>query len=81
MNSHRFPYTEHPQFPVGLPLVNVRLAHNTTKITVPAVVDSGAALNVLPYDIGLSLGLEWHRQTYPLDLGGMLTGTQAYAVL
>lgn len=69
MNSQRFPYTAHPQFPVGIPLLNIQLAHHSTTITVTAVVDSGAALNILPYDVGKSLNLDWDSQTYPLDLG------------
>jgi hypothetical protein len=81
VNSQRFAYTPHAQFPVGIPLVTIQLTHKATTITAPAVVDSGAALNILPYDIGLSLNLEWDNQTYPLDLGGILTGTLAYAVL
>ena len=81
MSRQRYSYTSHTQFPVGIPFVNIHLSNNATTITVPAVVDSGAALNILPYDIGLSLNLNWDNQTYPLDLGGVLTGTQAYAVL
>lgn len=81
MSSQRFSYTPHSQFPVGMPLVDIHLSHNTTTITVSAVVDSGAALNILPYDIGLSLNLDWNNQTYPLDMGGVLAGTEAYAIL
>jgi hypothetical protein len=81
MSSQRFSYTPHAQFPVGVPIVGIQLSYNVTTITVPAVVDSGAALNILPYDIGLSLNLNWNTQTFPLDLGGILTGTQAYAVV
>ena len=55
MNSQRFAYTPHSQFPVGMPFVDLRLFHEGTNITVSAIVDSGAALNVLPYDVGLSL--------------------------
>ena len=81
MSSQRFSYAPHPQFPVGVPLVNIKLSHKAETITAPAIVDSGAALNILPYDVGLSLSLDWDTQTYRLDLGGILAGTQAYAVL
>ncbi len=81
MSHQRFSYTPHSQFPVGIPLVSIQLAHQTTTITVPAVVDSGAALNILPHDTGLSLNLDWDSQAYPLTLGGILSDTQAYAVL
>lgn len=77
----RFAYTPHPQFPVGMPLVELQLSHASYSVVAPALVDSGAALNILPFDLGLQLGLNWERQTFPLDLGGTLTGAQAYAVL
>lgn len=78
---HRYSYTPHPQFPVGMPLVELQLSHASYSVTVSALVDSGAALNILPFDLGIKLGLDWKRQNFPLDLGGTLTGTQAYAVL
>jgi hypothetical protein len=77
----RYSYTPHPQFPVGMPLVEIQLSHASYSITVSALVDSGAALNILPFEIGIKLGLDWKRQNFPLDLGGTLAGTQAYAVL
>jgi hypothetical protein len=81
MSKQRFSYTPHQRFPVGIPLVNIQLSHLATTRIVPAVVDSGAALNILPYDVGMSLSLNWDNQTFSLDLGGVLTGTPAYAVL
>ena len=77
----RFAYTPFPQFPVGMPLVDIHLSHGSQQLTVPALVDSGAALNILPFDIGTELGFVWAEQTFAIDLGGVLSGTQAYAVL
>ena len=77
----RFPYTPHPQFSVGMPLLDIQLANGSHSLRVSALVDSGAALNILPFDIGIELGLVWETQTFPIDLGGTLTGSQAYAVL
>jgi hypothetical protein len=76
-----FSYTPHPQFAVGMPLVALQLSHTSYRVAASALVDSGAALNILPFDLGLQLGLDWERQNFPLDLGGILTGAQAYAVL
>jgi hypothetical protein len=81
MSRQRFPYTSHPTFPVGIPSITIQLRHETTTIPVSAIVDSGASLNILPYDIGLALNLDWHKQTYPLELEGMLRGVRAYGVL
>lgn len=77
----RYSYTPHPQFPVGMPLVEIKLPHTSHNIVASALVDSGAALNILPFDLGLQVGLDWTRQNFPLDLGGTLAGAQAHAVL
>lgn len=50
-------------------------------IIVSALIDSGAALNILPFDMGIELGLNWEKQTFPIELGGVLKNSQAYAVL
>lgn len=81
MTIQKFSYTPNPQFPVGMPLLDIQLANGSKKLAVSALIDSGAALNILPFDIGIELGLVWEDQTFPIDLGGVLTGSKAYAVL
>ncbi len=81
MNARRFKYTPHPRFPGGMPCVDIHLSHGEESIPVSALVDSGAALNILPFDIGLKLGLTWEAQTFPLTLEGALADTHAHAVL
>ncbi len=79
-----YPYTRSSAFPKllgGLPLVDIALYHEGHEITVPALVDSGATLSILPYDTGLELGLSWEEQTVPVDVGGVLKGIPAYGVL
>jgi hypothetical protein len=65
----------------GLPLVEITLQHDTHEITIAALVDSGAAMSILPFDIGLQLGLIWEEQTVPVNVGGVLTNTDAYGVV
>ncbi len=81
MMMQRFSYTQNPQFPVGMPLIDIQLSNGPKSLAVSALVDSGAALNILPFDVGIELGLVWENQTFLIDLGGVLTGAQAYAVL
>ncbi len=38
-------------------------------------------MSVLPYDVGMQLGLIWDEQTIPIDVGGVLKHTSAYGVL
>jgi hypothetical protein len=69
-----FPYSQISGFPGfrGMPLVEVHLSNGDRSLKTSALIDSGSALNILPYDIGLRLGLEWDKQTIPLHVNGLL---------
>ncbi len=45
------------------------------------LLDTGATVNVLPYPIGLQLGLVWTQQTTPIYLTGNLAQAPARAVV
>ena len=72
--TQRFFYTR------GLPFVPVRFSHDGRAVDTPALVDSGASVNVLPHDIGLRLGLSWNAQTRRVRLTGFYAETLAYGV-
>jgi len=80
MNMQRFPYTPIPPFSVGMPVVDVQLTHKTCSIVTSALVDSGAAMNLLPFECGEQLGFVWEEQLLPLPMGGFLTKAKAFAV-
>ena len=42
-----------------------------------ALLDTGASINVLPYEIGLQLGASWEAQTVPIQLSGNLQRSEA----
>lgn len=46
-----------------------------------ALVDSGAAVNVLPYSMGLQLGFNWNEQTTSVELSGNLASVPARVVV
>ncbi|MGH9843075.1 MAG: hypothetical protein ACREEM_30415 [Blastocatellia bacterium] len=50
-------------------------------ISATGLVDSGATVNVLPFSIGLQLGLNWARQTVPVQLTGNLARFEARGVI
>lgn len=81
MSAQQFQYTPIPPFSGGMPLIDMMLSHGDQDLQVSALVDSGAALNLLPYDIGLQLGFRWEDQRLPIPIGGLLRGSEAYAVL
>jgi hypothetical protein len=41
------------------------------------LLDTGASVNVLPYEIGLQLGAVWEEQTVPIQLSGNLARMEA----
>jgi hypothetical protein len=45
------------------------------------LLDTGASVNVLPYEVGLDLGLTWETQRFTIPLGGNLAQSEAKAVI
>jgi hypothetical protein len=74
------PLTPVPPFEIPMPFLECSLSSESAHIHVSALVDSGATLNIMPYDIGEQLGLVWGEQRLPLHMGGTLGGTRAFAV-
>jgi hypothetical protein len=84
LEAQRFPYIE-IDASLGaasiLPYVPLTLQVDGKVASVSALIDSGAALGVLPYDVGVQLGAVWERQTIPVRLAGNLADSDARALL
>lgn len=50
------------------------------RVKVPALVDSGSTVNVLPYDIGRQLGFDWNASNPAMPMIGILYGLPALGV-
>ncbi len=82
--SQRFPYVEiDPSLGAAsaLPYAPIALELDGNVANVSALVDSGAALSVLPYDVGVQLGAVWEQHTIPVQLAGNLANSDARAIL
>jgi hypothetical protein len=55
--------------------------HHDQSVAVVGLLDSGAMVNVLPYQVGIGLGAVWERQTTALRLTGNLAHFEARALL
>jgi hypothetical protein len=80
----RFPYLEiDPSLGAAsaLPYVPITLQHGPREVSASGLIDSGATLNVLPYAVGLELGLVWDQQSIPVRLTGNLATAEARAVI
>ncbi len=85
MTSRQFLYSQSqafPDFQGGLPFLPITLSNMAQSVSVSALADSGTSVNVLPYDIGIQLGLIWETQNYLLpSLTGRLRDSPAFGVL
>ena len=63
-----------------MPYLPFSLTASQTTTAVSGLVDSGAAVNVLPYNVGLQLGLKWDEQKTPIQLSGALSGIEARGI-
>jgi hypothetical protein len=50
-------------------------------VATSGLVDSGAAVNVLPYAMGVQLGFDWDQQTRSVELSGNLASVEARVVV
>ncbi len=84
MTAHRFPYVEAEPSSgsaSALPYMPIKLILGTREVVASALVDSGATLNVLPYEQGLQLGAVWEQQMVPVRLSGNLAASEARALI
>ena len=61
----------------SLPRLPFTLHYNSQQIAVVGLVDSGATVNVLPYEIGLQLGATWDERQATIRLAGNLGNASA----
>jgi hypothetical protein len=64
-----------------MPYLPITLAYGTQSIETTALLDTGASVNVLPYEIGLQLGAVWEKQTVPIRLSGNLAQLEARGIV
>jgi hypothetical protein len=67
----RFNYTAIDDTPTALaPRLSFTLQHGAQVVEVTGLVDSGAAVNLLPYPVGIALGAIWEEQPLLQPLAG-----------
>ena len=66
---------------VGLPFLPITLIYGNNSINVLGLLDTGSTINVMPYDIGLQLGVVWEDQTKSVQLTGNLANLESKALI
>ena len=64
-----------------MPLLPIQLASTSTSLLVNDLLDTGASVNVLPYQVGLALGFRWEEQTLTIQLEGNLASAPSKIIL
>jgi len=80
LDGRRFPFTERTNnlgLSSTLPYLPITLIYRNDSVEAMALLDTGASVNVLPYEVGLQLGAVWEEQTVPIQLSGNLTQREA----
>lgn len=57
------------------------LSLNSQSLNAEGLLDTGASVNVLPYELGIQLGLIWENETLSVLLTGNLARFEARAVI
>jgi hypothetical protein len=80
LDGQRFPFMERTDS-LGrlsvMPYLPLTLTNGSRSAEVMALLDTGASVNVLPYEIGIQLGATWEEQSVQIPLSGNLAHTDA----
>jgi hypothetical protein len=80
LNGQRYTFTERTDSvgqSVIMPYLPLILTLENRSVEVMALLDTGASVNVLPYEIGIQLGAVWENQTISIPLSGNLSRREA----
>ncbi len=79
-----FPFVVRPEYiqdGIARPFLPVRIRYRHNDIQTMALLDSGSDINVLPYQLGLSLGADWDSQGSEEELQGIGGGIEAKRIV
>jgi len=83
IKTQRFPYTVNDKDwgeASLMPYLPITLISEQKALNVSALIDSGATVSVIPFSIGIQLGLNWQEQTTDITLSGNLAHIKAKGV-
>ncbi|MEO0015017.1 MAG: hypothetical protein RLZZ535_3406 [Cyanobacteriota bacterium] len=80
LDGQRFSFTERTNS-IGqisiMPYLPLTLTSERRTVEVMALLDTGASVNVLPYNVGVELGAVWEAQSVSIPLSGNLARSES----
>jgi hypothetical protein len=64
-----------------MPMLPLALSRGSHSVALSGLLDTGAAINVLPHGAGLQLGAVWDQQTTSVQLTGNMAGIEARVLI
>lgn len=84
LNGQRYPFFERTNN-IGqtstLPYLPLSLSNGNKSMEVMALLDTGASVSVIPYEIGIQLGAIWENQTLAIPLSGNLARSESRGLI
>ena len=80
-NRQRLPFADPRIGSIKLPFLPLVLAYQGQSVSVTGLLDTGATVNVLPYDLGIQLGAVWDQFPVSVRLTGNLGGYEARSLI
>lgn len=80
LNGQRYPFIDRTNSTgqiSTLPYFLIALGNGNNSVEVMALLDTGASVSVIPYEIGIQLGAIWENQTLIIPLSGNLARSEA----
>jgi hypothetical protein len=80
LDGQRYSFTERTDRlgrSVIMPYLPLTLTLGERSVEVTALLDTGASVNVLPYEVGSQLGAVWENQTVSIPLSGNLARSES----
>ena len=80
LNGQRYPFIDRTNSRgqiSTLPYFPIALSNGNNSVEVMALLDTGASVSVIPYEIGIQLGAVWENQTLIIPLSGNLARSEA----
>ena len=83
-NSRRYPF-QPKRDEIGVladvPYLPLTLTYQNRSVEVMGLLDTGASVNVLPYNVGVQLGAIWEEQRFSVTLAGNLASAETKGLL
>jgi hypothetical protein len=79
--EQEYPYIKTINSAFSRPVLPIQLHHHERIVRAEALVDSGASISILPYEVGQALGLNWETSAQGVEIKGRVRAENSRKIL